>query len=320
MTTHQLCTYFDSGYLSRALVLHSSLVATGADFRLTALCLDDVARAAIERQGSPSLRAIGVAELERYDPALLDVKPTRSTHEYYFTLGPSFMRYLLERDGLEHLTYLDADMCFYADPEPLFEEAAGAAVVVVGHRFPERLRHLEETGRFNVAWVGFANDAGGRACLEWWRERCLEWCFDRVEEDRYADQKYLDQFPGRFARVHELQHPGADVAPWNVADPPLVWDGERFMVGGRPLIFFHFQGLRLLEAGIIDPHLRAYGTRTTPAIRRLYRQYVSSVSIEGALSAPRRAPHRRSLRARLAVARAALLRELIVPRTLPRRG
>lgn len=318
MTTHELCTYFDSGYLSRALVLHSSLVATGADFRLTALCLDDDARAAVERLGSTTLRAVGVAELERYDPALLEAKPTRSTHEYYFTLGPSFMRYLIERDGLDHLTYLDADMCFYADPEPLFEEAAGAAVVVVGHRFPERLRHLEETGCFNVAWVGFANDADGRACLDWWREQCLEWCFDRVEEDRYADQKYLDQFPSRFARVHELQHLGADVAPWNVADPPLVWDGERFTVGGRPLIFFHFQGMQLLEAGIIDPHLRAYGSSTTSAIRRLYRQYVRSLASGGLLTAPRQAPHRRSGRARLAVVRAALRRELIVP--APRRG
>lgn len=315
MTTHELCTYFDSGYLSRALVLHSSLIATGADIRLTALCLDDDARAAIDRLECPTLRGMGVAELERYDSALLEVKPTRSAHEYYFTLGPSFMRYLFERDGLDHLTYLDADMCFYANPEPLFEESADASVVLVGHRFPERLRHLEETGRFNVAWVGFANDADGRACLDWWRERCLEWCFDRVEEDRYADQRYLDQFPSRFARVHELRHPGADVAPWNVADPPLAWDGGRFMVGARPLIFFHFQGMRLLEGGIIDPHLSAYGAVTTRAIRRLYRTYHTALASQSAqsMNSPRHSTAHRAgtVRRWVRISRGLARRELI---------
>lgn len=315
MTKHEFCTYFDNGYLSRALVLHDSLVATRIDFRLTALCLDADARAAVERIGAPTLQAVGLDELERHDPVLLEVKPTRSTHEYYFTLGPSFMRYLLERDGLPHLTYLDADMCFYASPEPLFDESADAAVVVVGHRFPERLRHLEANGHFNVAWVGFANDSDGRACLGWWREQCLEWCFDRVEDDRFADQKYLDQFPSRFARVHELQHLGADVAPWNVSDPPLRWDGVRFTVADHPLIFFHFQGLRQVGKRLIDLNLAVYGNRATRATGQLYRTYMHSLmvatSADDLVRSPRRTSSTRSVRARLAVVRAVLRREVI---------
>lgn len=315
MTTHEFCTYFDSGYLSRALVLHDSLVATGIDFRLTALCLDDDAQAAVERIGAATLQAVGLDELERHDPALLEVKPTRSTHEYYFTLGPSLMRYLLARDDLRHLTYLDADMCFYDSPEPLFDESTGAAIVIVGHRFPERLRHLEETGHFNVAWVGFANDSDGRACLDWWREQCLQWCFDRIEGDRYADQKYLDQFPSRFARVHELQHLGADVAPWNVSDPPLRWDGVRFTVADQPLIFFHFQGLRQLGQRIIDPNLAEYGNRVTPVIRRLYRSYVRALSHRARthLTSPRRAdPTRGALRRAIGISRRLVRGEVIV--------
>lgn len=315
MTTHEFCTYFDSGYLPRGLVLHDSLVATGVGFRLTALCLDNDARAAIERISGPTLRAVGLDELERHDPALLEVKPTRSTHEYYFTLGPSLMRYLLERDDLRHLTYLDADMCFYASPEPLFDESTGAAIVIVGHRFPERLRHLEETGQFNVAWVGLANDPDGRACLDWWREQCLAWCFDRIEDDRYADQKYLDQFPSRFDRVHELQHLGADVAPWNVSDPPLRWDGVRFTVGAQPLIFFHFQGLRQLGNRIIDPNLAEYGNRVTPVIRRLYRSYFRALSDRSGtqLTSPRRPePARGALRRVIGISRRLVRGEVIV--------
>lgn len=315
MTKREFCTYFDSSYLSRALVLHDSLVSTGIDFRLTTLCLDADARVAVEGIGAPTLHAVGLDELERHVPALLEVKPTRSMHEYYFTLGPSFMRYLLERDGLPHLTYLDADMCFYSSPEPLFDESADAAVVVVGHRFPARLRYLEEFGHFNVAWVGFANDPDGRACLDWWHDRCLEWCFDRVEGDRFADQKYLDQFPSRFTRVHELQHPGADVAPWNVCDPSLCWDGAQFTVAGHPLIFFHFQGLRQLGKRFFDMSLSSYGNRGTCAIRQLYRRYTHLLAVTGStadlVGSPRRPSSAGSLRARLALVRSVLRRDVI---------
>ena len=317
--THELCTYFDSGYLSRALVLHASLVATGIDFRLTALCLDEEARRAVDDLGAASLRAIGLPELEAADPDLLTVKPSRSTHEYYFTLGPSLMTHLLERDSLSQLTYLDADLCFYASPQVLFDEADGASVVIVGHRFPERLRYLEETGRYNVAWVGFANDPEGRACLAWWRERCIEWCSDVVEPTRYADQKYLDEFPERFQRVHVLQHPGADVAPWNLTDPPLRGDGGRCTVGGEPLVFFHFQGFRDVGRFLIDPNLIAYENRATGAVARLYRDYArrlrSADASRARVDAPRRPLQQRSARAGLLIVRS-LLRRQLVPRAL----
>lgn len=291
MHRHEFCTYFDSGYLGRALVLHRSLIETGISFRLSALCLDDEAYRAIADRRDETFRPVTLASLEDADPALLEAKATRSKYEYYFTVGPSLLRHLLATDDLDSVTYLDADMCFYSSPEPLFAEASEAATVIVGHRFPDRLRHLERTGRFNVAWVGFRNDVDGLTCLEWWRERCLEWCHDRVEASRYADQKYLDRFPESFRRVHELRHPGADVAPWNVADPPLEWDGHRFVVGGEPLVFFHFQGLKRLDGWTIDPNLAEYGNRATSAVRRLYRGYVErleSASHGLPVDAPRR--------------------------------
>lgn len=288
--THHFCTYFDRGYVSRALVLHDSLVATGLDFQLTALCLDADALAAIQARIRPTLRAVSLDELEAYDPSLTTVKPERSTYEYYFTLGPSLLTMVLDGEEVDRVTYLDADLCFYSTPEPLFDESAGAATTIVGHRFPARLQHLEETGRFNLAWVGFTDDPDGRACLAWWREQCLAWCFDRVEPTRYADQKYLDEFSARFPRVHELAHPGADVAPWNLADPPLERQGGTFVVGGRPLVFFHFQGFRQSSPHLIDPNLRVYGNRATAPVRTLYRDYVWALRrVDGpAAASPRR--------------------------------
>lgn len=281
MTRRRYCTYFDINYLPRGLALYESLRATSGDFTLDVLCLDDQTPAELERRALPGVRLTRLADLESAVPDLLATKSTRSRVEYIFTSGPAFMRHVLDTSpDVDLLTYLDSDLCFFSTPEPLFAEAeaAGASTVIVGHRFPYRLRHLEEHGRYNVAWVSFRRDADGFACLDYWRSACLEWCHDRVEDGRYADQGYLDEFPRRFAGVHELRHPGADVAPWNLSDPPLEWDGSRFLVGGRELVFFHFQGLKRPWRWVVDLHLEPYGQRATPVVRRLYARYLDALA------------------------------------------
>ena len=82
-------------------------------------------------------------------------------------------------------------------------------------------------GLYNVGWVSVRRRDDGIAALRWWRERCIEWCYDRVEGDRFADQRYLDRLPEMFSGIHVISHLGANLAPWNFADCRLEWnDGE----------------------------------------------------------------------------------------------
>lgn len=281
--TRAYCTYFDVNYLSRGLALYESLRATSPDFTLDVLCLDDETSTRLAARRLPGVRLTPLTELEAADPELVATRDTRSKVEYIFTAGPAFLRYLFgQHPSLELLTYLDADLYFFSSPEPLYAEAdeADAATVIVGHRFPARLRHLEETGIYNVAWVSFRRDADGLACLDYWRSACIDWCYDRVEAGRYADQKYLDQFPERFARVHELKHTGADAAPWNLSTAPLREVDGRFFAGDAPLVFFHFQGLKMPWPWLVDLHLAPYGEKATPAVRRMYGRYLARLMAE----------------------------------------
>ena len=101
---------------------------------------------------------------------------------------------------------------FYSSVEPLFEEIGDSSIAVIEHRFTPRLKYLEENGRFCVEWVSFRRDKEGLACLYRWRDQCVEWCFARLENGRMGDQKYLDEWPARYATTHVLQHPGAGLA------------------------------------------------------------------------------------------------------------
>jgi hypothetical protein len=116
--------------------------------------------------------------------------------------------------------------------------------MLIPHRTPDGGTRV--TGIYNVGWVSFRNDETGRSALEWWRERCLEWCFDRIEPDRFGDQKYLDDWPERFDGVRVSAIDAAGLAPWNEKRYRLsMGDRDCVHVDGAPLIFYHHAGLRV---------------------------------------------------------------------------
>jgi hypothetical protein len=250
----EFATLFDRRYLTRGIALYRSLTAHCPDFRLRVFCLDGETLAALRKLALPGVVAISLEELERHDPALVAVKGTRSRTEYYWTATPAICMFALEREpDLDHVVHLDADLEFYADPALLLDELEAGSVLLIPHRpapefgdFPGNPRPL---GHFNVSVEVFRRDDQGLAALRWWRERCLEWCYDRVEPARYGDQKYLDEMPLRFSGVRECVHRGAGLAPWNVAAHDLAWrDGRLCVDGETPAIFHHFQGLEVHPA------------------------------------------------------------------------
>ena len=190
---HHFCTYFDQHYLLRGLALYASLRRHCPPFQLWVLCLDRTSLEVMAKLQLPGVELIAFEDLERGDPELLGVKGTRSTVEYYFTCTPSLPRFILRRcPEVDRITYLDADLFFFADPEAIFHEMGGHAIAIIEHRFPAHPADSDPFGTFNVAWLSFRRDPRAVECLEWWRERCLEWCYDRFEDGRFADQKYLD--------------------------------------------------------------------------------------------------------------------------------
>ena len=208
------CSYFDHRFIPRGLALLSSLRKHGADFRLYVLCLDDLCYDALIRKQLPNVVPIPLPALELFDRDLRAARARRSMIEYFFTLTPAFPLYLLSAyPEIDIITYLDSDLYFFDDPERVFEELGGGSTAIIGHRFSEAGRFRERYGIYNVGWVSWRNDHVGRACLEWYRERCLEWCFDHADGERFADQKYLDEWPERFPRVRNIAHKGCNLAP-----------------------------------------------------------------------------------------------------------
>lgn len=277
--TRTFCTYFDKNYLSRGLALYHSLRAHHPSFRLFVLCLDEATKSYLTRKALPGVVPFSYSELEAHDPELLATRPTRTRVEYYFTSTPSWILFVLQQPGVDLVTYVDADFLFFSSPEPLFAEMGAAPIAVVEHRFPPALRHQEDRGRFNVGWLSFRRNEEGLACLSWWRERCIEWCYDRIEGDKFADQKYLDQWPRLFPNLVVLQHKGVNVAPWNVDADRFNLRGSQRNVDEQPLICFHFHGFKQVIGPIYQSGLQGYPVRLSKALRQgVFEPYLTELT------------------------------------------
>ena len=252
MTTRYFCTLFDSGYLLKGVAMLRSLARFCPGARVFVLCMDDQARCILERLDLPFVSCISLADIE--DEALRKAKADRGVAEYCWTLSPCLPWYVMQQHPeVDFLTYLDADLLFYSNVLPLFDEIGDASVGIIEHRFTERLRDRDVNGRFCVEWVSFRRDEQGMACLSRWREQCIEWCYYRLEDGKMGDQKYLDEWPGRYSACHILMHPGAGIAPWNYAQYHFGKDeAGRIKVEGAPLVFYHFHQFQLLDNGKFD--------------------------------------------------------------------
>jgi hypothetical protein len=276
-TRREFCTLFDSNYLFKALALYESLERHCPDFRLTAFCFDDASEELLGRLELPHLSTVGLRELEAYDRELARTKADRMPLEYYCTATPALPLYVLDkRPELDEVTYLDADLYFFGDPEPLFDELGDDSILMIEHRFPPHLRHHEVNGRFNVQFLTFRRDQNGLACLRWWHDRCIEWCYFRLEDTRFADQKYLDQWPALFEGVHILRHKGGGVAPWNVSGYDIQEEGGNVMIDEDPLVFFHFHKVRLRLDGGYDWQAPGYIVSTSTR-KLIYEPYLQAL-------------------------------------------
>lgn len=275
---HEFCTYFDSRYLTRGLALLESLRRSPAPVRLHILCLDDEVWERLSAVPDDGVHLLSLAELERRDPELAAVRSERPGAAYYFTLTGAFCRAIFDGNPeINRLTYVDADLYFFQAPSAIFDQIGNASVAIVPHHFSKKNSFRRRYGLFNVGWLTWRRDQSGMSCLEDYRRQCLDWCYDYVDGDRFADQRYLDDWPVRYDNVCVLEHRGVNLAPWNLDSATLTFKGDEIWVDDVPLLFFHFHRFRLGADGTTQRNLAEYGVieprPDQSAVDRLYGLY-----------------------------------------------
>ncbi len=277
---YHFCTLFDSFYLTRGVLMYQSLEAVCEDFHLYIFAFDDKCYDILQKLDLKKATIISLKEFE--DEKLIGVKSSRTKAEYCWTCTPSTILYVIEHFNTSACTYLDADLFFYQNPKVLFGEMGDKSILLTEHRYPPKFNRTKSSGKYCVQFITFINNNEGLNALKWWRNACIDWCYDRYEDGKFGDQKYLDDWTSRFPGVHVLQHLGGGLASWNVGQWRLLSkhgniitfldskDNRKFEA-----IFYHFHHVRFYKNNLVD-----FGWRhpTLPVIKNLYVPYIVRLS------------------------------------------
>lgn len=277
----QFATLFNHTFLPYGLALHDSLIRQEEPFHLWILCMDNTVHNQLTKLNLPYVTLIPVEEVET--DQLRTVKSERSVREYCWTLTPFIPQIVFERNPkISRVTYLDSDIFFFDKPSILLDEfdEHGKHVLITEHAYAPEYDDTKTSGRFCVQFMTFRNTYEAKEVMNWWQNKCVEWCFEEDEDEigLFGDQKYLDLWPDLFPdKVHILQQYEKTLAPWNERH------FERKLGNRLRPVFYHFHGLRLIQ----PDRLRIYlGYRIGPIGQTFYRSYIKA--FEMALNTIRR--------------------------------
>ena len=274
------CTYFDRNYLVKGLSMIESLNRVEREeITIYVVCMDEFTRLVLNKLAIPYVTTIPMHEIEELDYELLSTKSDRSPVEYLWTTTPTIILRVIERlPEIDILTYVDADLFFYNSTDSLYNELEGHSVLIHEHRFPEAFKDQEQYGIYNVGLLCFRNDLPGLEVLQWWRKRCIEWCYSKVEDGKFGDQAYLNDWPQIFPQTVVTQNIGAGVAPWNDDQYLFTFSEDGLpLVNGTPVIFYHYHSLTFLNEYLLIPTRDPIYTPSPEIGRSCFHSYMISL-------------------------------------------
>ncbi|MGE5559000.1 MAG: hypothetical protein ACM3WV_10375 [Bacillota bacterium] len=272
---HYYYSIFSKDYAYKGLLLYKSLERWDPDFCFYMICLHDNVKSFFEKMNLRYAAVMGMAEVEAYERGLKAVKELRNDKEYIWTAKASACLYLFERyPEVNRIAWLDGDTRFYSNPGPIFDEWGKYSIMLTPERWREQDKRLGSTnGIYNTGFMGYRRDANALRCLKWFRDKLLEWCYDRQENGLWSDQVYVNDWPSRFENVGVMRNIGVNATPYIIQGCSVAKKGGSIYVDGQRLVNYHYYGFRYCNRNEYD--LCYYNNELSDdAIKWLYLPYI----------------------------------------------
>lgn len=187
---------------------------------------------------------------------------------------------IFERYNAEKVFFFDPDMVILSPLDKLFAKLDEHSILLTPHQtVPDQtteaiidneicsLKH----GVFNLGFLGVRHSENGKSFIQWWRDRCLEFCYDDIPSGLFTDQKWVDLTPAFFSDYHVLRDPIYNVATWNLSHRQATGSLEEgIYINGKPICFYHFSGF---DSGAQEVMLKKYGAKS-PVLFQLRQWYL----------------------------------------------
>jgi hypothetical protein len=215
--------------------------------------------------------------------------------EFNTALKPYVIRHLLAL-GHDAVLYLDPDVEVFAPLHSILAPLQeGASFVLTPHlcqpsegvAFPDDIE-IMRVGVYNLGFLGVGAGTGTDRVLRWWSRRLRYQCVSEPDRGVFVDQKFMDFLPGFVGNVSIVRDTAYNVAYWNLLHRKLMQEGDRWLVDGKPLRFFHFSGIAPNDLSLLSKYTTAFrGKQITAPLHALMCQYAAKVLANGFGTVPR---------------------------------
>ncbi len=276
-----IITLLDVDYLPKLVVMYHSLRQFWPETHLVVYCFDELTFTTLSALQLPFLTPIALREFETTEHRQALKKMTR-LYEYYWAMKPHL---LLETwrhyPSVENILYLDCDTMFFSHPGSMLLPSGNSLVLLQPNNFSaQEMDQFVPIGYYCAGFVSIRNTEKVEAIFEWWNERCLEWCYAKVEDGKFGDQKYLDDWRMRFEGVEEIVSIGAGLAPWNIQKYDVTHGVSGPEVNGQPVVYYHYHSLAMnyqtFEYQLTGDRENTY-TLQPEAVKILYEPYLTAL-------------------------------------------
>jgi hypothetical protein len=206
-------TVCNSDFLAQARTLADSFI--GHDFDFYIGCTD-LESHTLNSNGS-KIEVIGVDKLLNKEE-FRNLK-YRNIVEFCTAIKPFSLSFLLGR-GYKNIFYFDPDIFVYNTKFIFDLSRDSASINLTPHSikpencFMQELRRTE-FGIYNLGFLHVKNDVNGVELCNWWKQRCLDDCYDDIASGVFTDQKFFDLVPALFDNVRILRRLDLNLAYWN---------------------------------------------------------------------------------------------------------
>lgn len=200
-------------------------------------------------------------------------------------IKPFVFEWIFKNKTFDQVFYFDPDICIYSSLSEMSAAMEHSQMLLTPHltdllddgMHPNELAILQ-SGTYNLGYLGLRNTPDVFKFLTWWQSKMLRDCVVDIPRGLFVDQKWMDLVPGMYAGVTVERNPGWNTAYWNINHRRVTKDGDRFMVDGNPLVFFHFSGVGL-DGKVFSKHQDRFSLKNlAPAVRELMDRYVEALN------------------------------------------
>jgi len=276
---YTVCTLNRLGQIS---VLGKSLLKYNPDYTFI-IGLADELNGRIDSADYSPFVFISLSEMN--DPKQKALTDQYDPFELSCALKAYYGDFILKKYNPGILFYFDTDICIYDSLNFLEKSLNEFSILITPHyssplpadgKYP-RERDVLNSGLYNGGFIGLKNDDNAVEFISWWKERLSDQGYNNVCEGMMVDQLWLNLVPLFFKQVLILEHPGCNIAYWNMYERQLVKQENNYLVNNLPLIFFHFSGYRLENPGKISIHQNRFSLSDNSALKELIAAYHRSL-------------------------------------------